>query len=119
METENQFQELITQLEEIKSQISDENILNLLSKMFEFKQETNDDDFYMDRFEDIALKIKNSGKYFNDESKRECLLKFLESFSENIKPLKTLLEPLMQKPEEPDGEATPITAVNFIANHFF
>ena len=59
METENQFEELITQLEEIKSQISDENILNLLSKMFEFKQETNDDDFYMDRFEDIALKIKN------------------------------------------------------------
>ena len=117
METENQFQELITQLEEIKSQISDENILNLLSKMFEFKQETNDDDFYMDRFEDIALKIKNSGKYFNDESKRECLLKFLESFSENIKPLKTLLEPLMQKPEEPDGEATPITAVNFIADY--
>ena len=117
METETLYQELISQLEEIKSQTSKETILSLLTKMFEFKQETNDNDFYMDRFEDIALKIKKNGEYFNDKEKRECLEKYLSSFTENIKKKKSLLEPLMQKPEDPEGEATPITAVNFIEDY--
>jgi radial spoke head protein 4A len=117
METETLYQDLISQLEEIKSQTSKETILSLLTKMFEFKQETNDNDFYMDRFEDIALKIKKNGEYFNDKEKRECLEKYLSSFTENIKKKKSLLEPLMQKPEDPEGEATPITAVNFIEDY--
>ena len=71
----------------------------------------------MDRFEDIALKLKTTGKYDNPELKRESLLNYLESFSQNIKPTKTLLEPLMQKPEDPEGEAQPITTVNFISDY--
>ena len=56
METENKFQEIISQLEEIKSSTNDENIIKLKLKLIEFKQETNDNDFYLDLFEDIVLK---------------------------------------------------------------
>ena len=58
METENKFQEIISQLEEIKSSTNDENLINLILKLVEFKQETNDNDFYLDLFEDIVLKWK-------------------------------------------------------------
>ena len=58
METENKFQEIISQLEEIKSSKNDENIINLILKLIKFKQETNDNDFYLDLFEDIVLKWK-------------------------------------------------------------
>ena len=56
MENENKFQEIISQLEEIKSSTNDENIINLILKLVEFKQETNNNDFYLVRFEDIVLK---------------------------------------------------------------
>ena len=65
--------------------------------MIEFKQETNDNDFYLDLFEDIALKLKTTGKYDNPELKSESLLNYLESFSQKLKPIKSLLEALMQK----------------------
>ena len=58
METENKFQEIKSQLEEIKSSTNDENLINLILKLVEFKQETNDNDFYLDLFEDIVLKGK-------------------------------------------------------------
>ena len=58
METENKFQEIKSQLEEIKSSTNDENLINLILKLVEFKQETNDNDFYLDLFEDIVLKWK-------------------------------------------------------------
>ena len=80
--------------------------------MIEFKQETNDNDFYLDLFEVIALKLKTTGKYDNPELKRESLLNYLESFSQNIKPIKSLLEALMQKSDD-----QPITTVNFISDY--
>jgi hypothetical protein len=117
METENKFQEIISQLEEIKSSTNDENIINLILKLVEFKQETNDNDFYLDRFEDIALKLKTTGKYDNIELKRESLLNYLESFSQNIKTIKSLLEALIQMSDDQEGEAQPITIVNFISDY--
>ena len=117
METENKFQEIISQLEEIKSSTNDENIINLILKLIEFKQETNDHVFYLARFEVIALKLKTTGKYDNPELKRESLLNYLQSFSQNIKPTKTLLEPWIQKSNDQEGEAKPITTVNFISDY--
>ena len=61
--------------------------------------------------------MKTTGKYDNPELKRESLLTYLESFSQNINPTKILLEPLMQKPDDQEGEAQPITIVNFISDY--
>ena len=47
----------------------------------------------------------------------ESLLTYLESFSQNINPTKTLLEPLMQKSDDQEGEAQPITTINFISDY--
>ena len=117
MENENKFQEIISQLEEIKSSKNDENIIYLKLKLIEFKQETNNNDFYLVRFEDIVLKLKTTGKYDNIELKRESLLNYLESFSQNIKTIKSLLEALIQMSDDQEGEAQPITIVNFISDY--
>ena len=85
--------------------------------MIEFKQETNNNDFYLVRFEDIVLKLKTTGKYDNIELKRESLLNYLESFSQNIKTIKSLLEALIQMSDDQEGEAQPITTVNFKSDY--
>jgi hypothetical protein len=85
--------------------------------LIEFKQETNNNDFYLVRFEDIVLKLKTTGKYDNIELKRESLLNYLESFSQNIKTIKSLLEALIQMSDDQEGEAQPITIVNFISDY--
>ena len=41
-----------------KSSKNDEILIKLKLKLIEFKQETNDNDFYLDLFEDIVLKWK-------------------------------------------------------------
>ena len=61
--------------------------------------------------------MKTTGKYDNPELKRESLLNYLESFSQNIKPIKSLLEALIQMSDDQEWEAQPITIVNFISDY--
>ena len=61
--------------------------------------------------------MKTTGKYDNPELKRESLLNYLQSFSQNKKRIKSLLEPWIQKSNDQEGEAKPITTVNFISDY--
>lgn len=118
METDNAFKEISDMLTEIKSTEGEQNLLDLLSKMFDTKIELNDDRLYTDQFEDISMRIKKDGFYINDKFKRENLMKYLEDYIKNIKSKKDLLEQPMNKPEDPEGEATPITQVNFVDDYY-
>lgn len=103
METENAFKEISEMLSEIKSSDGNNNLLELLSKLLDTKIELDNDQLYIDQFEDISIKIKKNGYYVKDSLKRETLLKYLEDFSKNIKPEKDLLKPPMNKPEGEGG----------------
>lgn len=58
METENAFKEISEMLSEIKSSDGNNNLLELLSKLLDTKIELDNDQLYIDQFEDISIKIK-------------------------------------------------------------
>ena len=124
METENSdcFKEISDTLSQIKCpQHPDRNLSDLLSKMIDTKLELNNDRLYLDQFEDISLRIKKSGQYLNEKKEREKLLKYLQDYSSNVQPSKNLLDTPKNKPEEGaegEGEATPITQVNFVEDYY-
>ena len=93
METESQYQEIISELENIRSSDGSKTLLEHLSTMFKVKLEMGDDIKYNDLFEDISIRLKHQGYYINDALKRESLHKFLSDFSENIQKQKSLLKP--------------------------
>ena len=123
METDTAYKDISETLSNIKSPDGTQNILDLLSKLLDTKIELDNDQLFTDQFEDISIKIKKNGYYINDQLKRETLLKYLEDFTKNIKSKKDLLEPPMNKPEDPgaegaDAEVTPITQVNFVEDYY-
>ncbi len=64
METEAQdeFKDISDLLSGIKSSRNENlNLLDLLSKMYDTKLSLNDNGLYIDQFEDISARIKNSG----------------------------------------------------------
>ena len=122
METENQdeFKDISDLLSGIKSaKNQDENLLDLLSKMYDTKLSLNDNGQYIDQFEDISARIKNNGFYFKENSDKEKLMKYLQDFTANIKSKKELLDTPKNKQEEgEEGEPTPITQVNFVEDYY-
>ena len=122
METENQdeFKDISDLLSGIKSsENQDQNLLDLLSKMYDTKLSLNDNGLYIDQFEDISAHIKNSGFYLKENFEQEKLMKYLQDFITNIKPKKNLLETPKNKQEEgEEGEATPITQVNYVDDYY-
>ena len=122
METENQdeFKDISDLLSGIKSsENQDQNLLDLLSKMYDTKLSLNDNGLYIDQFEDISARIKNSGFYLKENFEQEKLMKYLQDFITNIKPKKNLLETPKNKQEEgEEGEPTPITQVNFVEDYY-
>ena len=119
METDNEFKDISDLLSGIKSKDGENNLLDLLSKMYDTKLDLNNNGLYIDQFEDISIHIKKNGTYINEESKRNCLIKYLQDYINNIKPKKTLLDPPKNKPEEGDeAEPTPITQVNFVEDYY-
>ena len=119
METDNEFKDVSDLLSGIKSKDGDNNLLDLLSKMYDTKLELNNNGLYIDQFEDISMRIKQNGTYINDQSSRERLLKYLQDYINNIKSKKVLLDQPKNKPEEGDeAEPTPITQVNFVEDYY-
>ena len=70
--------------------------------MYDTKLDLNNNCLYIDQFEDISIYIKKNGTYISEVSKRNCLLKYLQDYINNIKPKKILLDPPKNKPEEGD-----------------
>ena len=88
METDNEFKDISDLLSGIKSKDGENNLLDLLSKMYDTKLDLNNNGLYIDQFEDISIHIKKNGTYINEESKRNCLIKYLQDYINNIKPKK-------------------------------
>ena len=57
METENEFQDISDLLSGIKSKDGENNLLDLLSKMYDTKLELISNGLYIDQFEDISMRI--------------------------------------------------------------
>ena len=62
METDNEYQDISDLLSGIKSKDGENNLLDLLSNMYDTKQELNNNGLYIDQFEDISLRIKQNDK---------------------------------------------------------
>ena len=77
METDNEYQDISDLLSGIKSKDGENNLLDLLSKMYDTKLELNNNGLYIDQFEDISLRIKKNGTYIKEQAPREQLLKYL------------------------------------------
>ena len=119
METDNEFQDISDLLSGIKSKDGEKNLLDLLSKMYDTKLELNNDGLYIDQFEDISMRIKQSGEYIKEESRRNQLIRYLQDYIDHIKPKKNLLDQPRNKAEEgEEGEPTPITQVNFVEDYY-
>ena len=119
-ETQDEFKDISDLLSGIKSsQNQEENLLNLLSKMYDTKLSLNDNGLYIDQFEDISARIKSNGFYFKENSDKEKLMKYLQDFTSNIQQRKNLLDTPKNKQEEgEEGEPTPITQVNFVEDYY-
>ena len=130
-ETETAYKEISEMLAEIKSSDGEKNLLQLLSNLLDTKIELDNDQLYIDQFEDIVAKIKKNGYYIKDSLKRESLFKYLEDYTKNIKAKKDLLKPPMNKAEgegggegegeggaEQENEGTPITQVNLVEDYY-
>ena len=94
-ETQDEFKDISDLLSGIKSsQNQEENLLNLLSKMYDTKLSLNDNGLYIDQFEDISARIKSNGFYFKENSDKN------------------------KQEEGEEGEPTPITQVNFVEDYY-
>lgn len=103
-------------LSQIHSEDKQNHLYGHLQKLYETKMEMNDDKKFIDLLEDISIRIKKDGKYFNKEHTKTSLFHYLEEFNKNAKKKKELIEPLTTK--DPDGgEPTKIASVSFVPEY--
>ncbi len=96
-----------------------DNTLNLyehLQNLYNTKIEMNDDKKFFDLFEDISIRLKKTGTYFNKKEQTESILNYLEEFEKNVKAKKTLLGPLI-KIDPSGGDPETITTVPFVPEY--
>lgn len=117
METANVQENLINLLSNIKAKEGEKNIYDHLMKLFETQLEMNDDQKFLDFFEDISIKLKSSeGKYHEEEAEKSfnSLMVYLEEFNNSAKSKKILIEPLVKKEGD---EVVPVTQVGFVPEY--
>ena len=100
-------------LQVIKSKDGKQNLYEHLQKLYETKIEMNDDKKFLDLLEDISIRIKVEGKYYNEDKSRESTLKYLEEFNKNSKAKKNLLAPITKV----DDQTEIITQVPFVPEY--
>lgn len=119
METAKIQSELFNLLSEIKTKENKEkNMYNHLLKLYEVQMEMNDNNKFLDLFEDISLKLKNiKGKYFEEEKEKalDSLFTYLEEFTKSAISRKALIEPLTRKEGD---EITPVTQVGYVPEYY-
>jgi hypothetical protein len=102
-------------LHQIKSKDGHNTLYEHLQKLYETKVDLNDEHKFLDLLEDISLRIKTNGTYFQEDNARESLFKYLQEFEKNSKKKKTLLGPLVKI--IPDSDPEVITQVNFVPEY--
>jgi hypothetical protein len=110
MESDNDLYQL---LQVIISKDGKHNLYEHLQKLYVTKIEMNDDKKFLDLLEDISIKIKVEGKYYNEDISRESILKYLEEFNKNSKAKKILLGPITKVDEQTEI----ITQVPFVPEY--
>jgi len=119
METDTK-KEVFTLLNSIKSKDKsnpDYTLFQHLQRLYETKEELNDDRKFLDLLEDISIRIKKEGSYFNDAQVKESIHHYLSEFEKNSKKKKILLGPLI-KPAQDAGEQPEIVPqVNYVPEY--
>lgn len=98
-------EEIISLLSNVKNE-DNYSLYDHLQKLFDTKLEMQNDEKFLDLFEDISYRIRSQGYYKEDEKKN--MKKYLEHFVKANQGKKTLLDPLVKR----DGDdVTPITSI--------
>ena len=117
MESGNIQENLFELLSKVKSKEGEKNLYEHLTKIFETQLEMNNNNKFLDLFEDISLKLKSTdGKYLDVEAERtfNSLFTYLEEFNNSAKTKKTLIEPLVKKEGD---EIVPVTQVGYVPEY--
>jgi hypothetical protein len=113
---ENLRKDVYSLMEVIKSHDGKTNLYEHLQKLFEAKIDMNEDKKFLDLFEDVSVKIKKYGTYYNENQKRESLLNYLTEFEKNVKGKKSLLGPLI-KIDPNGGDPETINQVAYVPEY--
>ena len=108
-------EEVIELLKSIKSDDKNKNLYDHLQELFDTKLVIQNDEMFLDLFEDVSYRIRNQGFYFPPNDKQESQKKYLEHFRKANEAKKGLLKPLVKK----DGDdEIPVTQVNFVPDYY-
>ena len=99
---------LVNLLENIKSRNGSTNLFEHLNKMYQVKKEMNDDLKYSDLFEDISIRIKKNGEYFQN--------KIIPPQAPPDSKIKELLSPLTRSEGE-GAEKVPVSNINYVPDY--
>lgn len=108
--------EVIQLLRGIKNNDDSKDLYNHLQLLFDTKYLLQDDEKFLDLFEDISIRIKNNGYYISQDDKERKIKTYLEYYTKSISGVKKLLEPLVKV--EREEEVTPITSVGFVPDYY-
>lgn len=113
---ESTKEEVIELLKSITSEDKQKNLFDHLQEMFNTKLTMQDDEKFLDLFEDISYRIRNQGFYIPENDKQQKIKTYLEHFTNAVKSgKKKLLDPLVKVDGE---EVTPITSVGFVPDYY-
>jgi len=107
--------EVMSLLKSIHNSDKTQNLYDHLQLMFDTKLILQDDDKFLDQFEDISYRIKQSGFFFPPDNKENRIKTYLEYFTKAVQSKKKLLEPLVKIEDE---NVTPITNVGFVPDYY-
>jgi hypothetical protein len=107
--------EIFKIVSQVKSSDGKVSLMQHIMKLYETKVQMNEDKKFLDLIEDISIKIKKNGNYYNDQINRESLIRFLQDFEKNCQGKKNLLGPLVKKLDGGDQEV--ISQVSFVPEY--
>lgn len=107
--------EVVSLLKTITSEDKVKNLYDHLQEMFDTKLVIQDDEKFLDLFEDISYRLRKQGYYIPPDDKENKIKNYLEHFVEAVKTKKTLLEPLVKKEGD---EVTPVTSVGYVPDYY-
>jgi len=108
-------EEVVNLLKTITSEDKNKNLYEHLQELFNTKLHMQDDEKFLDLFEDISYRLRKQGFYIPENDKESKIKTYLEYYVQAVKDKKVLLEPLVKKDGE---EITPITSVGFVPDYY-
>lgn len=108
-------EEVVNLLKKITNEDKTKNLYDHLQQLFDTKLILQNDEKFLDLFEDISYRIRNEGFYIPPNDKESNTKRYLEYYVKAVHEKKTLLEPLVKR----DGDdVTPITSVGYVPDYY-